>query len=120
MNCFYHNQQQAIGLCKACSRGLCSDCATDLDHGLACKNKHEQRVNELETIISMSAKAHADAPKNLLLLPAFFIFMGSVFAGFALYQGEKIGSFPTVMGLGFIFFGLLFFVRNRKIYSRSD
>jgi len=119
MNCYNHSERPALGTCKACNRGLCADCVTDLGHGLACKNVHERRVEEIETIISMSAKAHADAPKNQYLLPAFFVFMGSVFFGFALYQGERIGSFPTVMGLGFIFFGILFFVRNRKIYSND-
>ncbi len=119
MKCFNHPEVPAIGICKACSKGLCSDCVTDLGHGLACKGIHEERVEALELIISQSAKAYSDAPKNMFLLPAFLVFMGLIFVGFALFEGEKISSFPVVMGVGFVFFGLVFFVRNRKIFSNN-
>ncbi len=117
MNCYNHPEITAVGNCKACSKGVCSDCATDLGHGLACKGKHEQRVEDLEMIISKNVKAFADASKNQFLLPAFFFFMGLVFVGFALYQGEGFASFPVVMGFGFLLFGLIFLIRNRKIFS---
>jgi len=50
-------------------------------------------------------------------LPAFFVFMGIVFVGFALSEGKSFTSFPVVMGLGFAFFGVIFFVRTKKIHS---
>jgi len=41
MNCFYHPNQEAIGTCKSCGKGLCAACATDLGKGLACRNRCE-------------------------------------------------------------------------------
>ena len=117
MNCFNHPETPAIGICKACSKGLCLACATDLGYGIACKAKHEQRVDDLEMILSKNIQAFSDASKNQFIIPALFLFMGFVFAGFGLYKGEGLISIPVVIGGGFIFFGLLLLIRNRKIFG---
>lgn len=46
MNCFNHNTVPAIGSCKACCKGLCADCARDLDGGLSCTGACEKEVAE--------------------------------------------------------------------------
>ena len=120
MNCFNHVDVAAIGACKACSRGLCLKCATDLGHGIACKGIHEDRVEDLELIISKNATAFKDASKNLYILPAFYLFMGLIFSGYSLYRHGSFTEFSFVLGLGFIFFGLIFLVRNRKIFSKDE
>lgn len=119
MNCFNHQTAPAIGSCKACNRGLCSDCATDLGHGLACKHVHEDRVKDLEMIISKSATAYKDASKNIYIVPVFYLFMGLVFAGYSLFEGNGFTDFSFVLGLGFILFGVILFIRNRKIFSKE-
>ena len=50
MNCYYHPTQPAVGLCKHCQRGLCTDCAADVDGSLACKGHHEEQVRALEAL----------------------------------------------------------------------
>ena len=47
MNCFYHPDSPAIGLCKYCQRGLCSECAAIVDDVVACKSRHEDEVRQL-------------------------------------------------------------------------
>ena len=47
MKCFYHNDMDAVGICKSCKKGLCIDCAVDLGKGLACKNYCEEDVKRL-------------------------------------------------------------------------
>jgi hypothetical protein len=44
VKCFYHPDQDAVGLCMACLRGVCRACAADLQRGLACKDHCEQEV----------------------------------------------------------------------------
>ena len=46
MNCFNHPGVPAVGICKACQKGLCMECAVDLGHGIACKN-HREEVERL-------------------------------------------------------------------------
>ncbi len=119
MNCFNHPETPAIGTCKACSRGLCTECAVDLEHGIACKNSHEERVQELEMIISKNVTAYTDAPKNIYILPAFYFFMGLVFLGYSLIKGRGVTDLLFIIGTGFIVFGIVFLIRNRKIFAKN-
>ena len=45
MKCFYHQDRDAVGVCKSCERGVCSECAVDLGKGLACKDRCEDDAN---------------------------------------------------------------------------
>ena len=49
MNCYYHPNQPAVGLCKHCQRGVCIACAADVDGSLACKERHEEQVRALDS-----------------------------------------------------------------------
>ncbi|MBL1435881.1 MAG: hypothetical protein COB08_006745 [Rhodobacteraceae bacterium] len=119
MNCFYHPDASAVGVCKACSKGLCPECAADLGHGIACKNKHEQRVEDLEFIISKNTKALRAAKKNPLIGVLFFGFMGAVFCGFGLWGRAEISWLSTVMGAGFLVFAVLAFIQIRAVWGKS-
>lgn len=119
MNCFNHSDKSAIGSCKFCSKGLCLDCATDLGHGLACKNKHETQVENINMLISKNTQVYASAPKNALIAPIFYLFMGLVFAGFGYFSKGGMTDLPFVLGIGFIAFGVVVFIRNKKLYGKS-
>ena len=119
MNCFNHPGTPAIGTCKACSKGLCKECATDLGHGLACKDTHEGEVNDLNMIISKNVKVFSAAPKNTLLAPLFYLFMGLVFAGFGYTSKGGVTDLPFILGIGFIVFGVVVFVRNRALFGKN-
>ena len=47
MKCFSHPEVDAVGLCTACNRGLCAECAVDMRRGLACKGRCEHEVRRL-------------------------------------------------------------------------
>lgn len=117
MLCFNHPDRQAIGICKACQRGLCRDCATDLEHGIACKDKHEAQVNALEKIVRQSEKIYSVTPKTRYAAPLFYGFMGVVFAGLGLLSGNGFEDFAFILGCGFIAFAIYLSVYNRKAYG---
>ena len=119
MNCFYHRDKEAIGLCKHCSKGLCTDCATDLGHGLACKNKHESEVENIDMIISKNVKNYAAAPKNVLIAPLFYLLAGIVFAGFGYFSRGGMTDLPFILGVVFIIFGVVMLIRNRQLFRKN-
>ena len=119
MNCFYHPDIPAIGLCKSYSKGLCKECATDLDHGIACKNKHETEVENLNMMITQNTKIYSSAPRNTIIAPIFYLFMGLVFAGFGYASKGGVTDLPFILGVGFIIFGIIVFYRNRVLFKKN-
>ena len=56
MKCYYHQARDAVGLCKSCNKGLCSDCATDVGNGLACRDRCEEQVRVLNTVVDFTVR----------------------------------------------------------------
>ena len=91
MNCFYHPNQPAVGVCKYCQRGLCSECATPVDDVLACKDRHEDEVHQLELLsarnLFQSRRVYSGYMRNAI----FYGLVGVAFAGFGLWQLKWLG-----------------------------
>ncbi|AXX98764.1 hypothetical protein [Profundibacter amoris] len=119
MQCYNHDDQNAVGLCKACGKGLCHDCAADLGHGLACKGVHEDKVTSLNQITTKSAEIYNAAPKNALIAPLFVLAMGAIFIGSGFYYGIGRSTLSTTMGVLFAVYGLVMLVRNRALYGKD-
>lgn len=91
MNCFNHPNVPALGTCKYCQRGLCTDCAALTDDVIACKNRHEDEVHKLE-ILSARNLFHSGRTGSVYLRNAIFYGMvGAAFAGFGLWQLKWLG-----------------------------
>ena len=54
MNCYRHPSRPAVGSCKACSKGLCLECAHDTKSGLACVETCIDEVKRLNRITDFS------------------------------------------------------------------
>jgi len=118
MHCFNHPDRMAIGTCKACCKGLCTECAIDLGHGLACKDRHEATVETYNSIVTRNATVYSAAQKGgSLLLPAFFAFMGLVTIGTGLFAGRRVSDSGLLMGAGFMVFGVIFYFYNRRVFG---
>jgi hypothetical protein len=76
MNCFNHRDRPAIGLCKACGKGLCGDCLTELPNGLACKGSCEKRADLLNCITESDAETKIAARHRLFDVGVWNFFLG--------------------------------------------
>ena len=50
MRCFCHPENEAVGVCKNCFKGVCPECLIDVGDGLACGSPYQFEVranNEL-------------------------------------------------------------------------
>jgi hypothetical protein len=54
MKCFQHNENDSIGICKACQKALCASCVIDTGRGLACSQECANEVNDMNAIIDKS------------------------------------------------------------------
>src|SRR5205823_2168271 len=59
------------GLCKSCARGICVDCAVDIGHGLACRDRCEDRSRAILQITeyNLQQMAKLSSPKVHLVSP---------------------------------------------------
>jgi hypothetical protein len=116
MHCFNHQELEAVGTCKQCSKGLCSECATDLGHGLACRGVHEQAVEAINTLMVRSNRIQRMAPRTQYIVPAFMGFMGIAFGGYGLFGLRHPDPFLIILGAGFATYAAVLLVANRKAF----
>ena len=117
MNCFYHPNIPAIGLCKHCQRGLCSDCIALVDDTLACKDRHEKQVRELVELnkqnVLKSKRAGSDYVRNTI----FYGTVGVLFTAFGISQINWLGLQAIVyaiIGLALLWAALANYLESRK------
>jgi sulfite exporter TauE/SafE len=115
--CYHHHDKPAIGLCKYCQRGLCSDCAVLVIDVLACKNLHEEQVRELEEMtkqnILKSRRVRSDYLRNAI----FYGVVGTLFTAFGVSQIQWLGwqgIVYAVIGLALLWAALANFLEGRK------
>jgi len=87
MKCFHHRDSDAIGTCKACSKGLCSICASDVGNGLACRDQCEDQVRSVNLLVERNIRISAVSerlvggqPRGLFLAGTFALLAGLLFA----------------------------------------
>jgi len=77
MNCFNHPAVPAVGICKGCYQGLCSNCAVRVGRGIACRESCEDYVSELDQMNERSLKIYGIG-KYKTNLPASGVLMWGV------------------------------------------
>lgn len=118
MKCYNHNDNDAVGVCKSCLKGICTECATDIGGGLACSDECAQTARDSIDLVKRTVESQKDFRKGGALIgPMFFLFMGLGFIGFSLYK-KGFGEFGYLFGGLFVFFGLIFFMYNRRYMKR--
>jgi len=117
MNCFYHPERPAVGICKHCQRGLCTDCAALVDDTLACDNRHESQVHALNQMTERNVLAAARTGANYRRNAWFYVLTGLLFSGFGYYsvrwQGLQ-GYFLLAIGLFLLYAGIANYLESRK------
>jgi hypothetical protein len=117
MNCFYHPDRPAIGLCKYCQRGLCSDCAAIVDDVLACQHRHEDEVHKLEQLAARNLFQSKRVGSSYMRNAIFYGLVGVLFAGFGIMQYRFLGmqaAFFIMIGLFLLYAASANYFKGRK------
>ncbi len=117
MKCFNHPSVEAVGICKACCKGLCVECAVDLGHGLACNSGHVAEVENLNALITSNTRITAVNTKGKFLVPVFYAFLGITFFGYGL-ASSRASILTIVTGAGCLLFALFTFAGNQKAFGK--
>ncbi len=118
MQCFYHSDRAAVGLCSHCQRGLCSSCAVPVDDVLACKGRHEIQVRDALEIRRQSALQSRQARDGYSRNAVFYGLAGSAFSAFGLLEYRYLGwqaILLLMIGLFLMYAAIANFVERRRL-----
>ncbi len=117
MQCFYHPERAALGVCKHCGRGLCRECGALVDDMLACRNRHEAQVRDLGLAAERSILQAKRVGSGYVRNAVFYGLVGILFAGFGLMQYRFLGLqavFFMLIGVFLLYAALANFLESRK------
>ena len=105
--CYAHPDYQAIGICKSCHKGLCPECAAELDKGLACRGHCEEDVRFINQELEASRKSYDVARSSSSATALFYFVMGAIILLLGILTTIKspIGIAVIVFGGSFIGMG---------------
>lgn len=118
MNCFYHPQVSAVGICKYCQKGICTECAVDLGHGITCKH-HQAEVNELYDIHFMNKQSARNMSRVYKQSAVAMSFMGIAGVVGGLVIGRS-GLVLVAIGIGCIFLAIAFSIYGNRMKKEKN
>jgi hypothetical protein len=118
MNCFYHPEKEAVGICKNCNKGLCITCVSEVTNGIACKGKCEQEVEMINELIQRQKPSFKRLRSSHNQNSILFGLLGIVFISIGLFLDHEKNSFWLSIGVGVIFlFGSYMSYSNSRKYK---
>lgn len=125
MECFYHEGQPAVGSCRSCLKGLCRQCAAELEGGLACTGRCESMVEAVVATIQQGARYRAVS--SGILQSARGLWLGLTFVslfvgGFVILWGLQLPYYREIALLGVPFLALAFISARlaRRVSASSE
>lgn len=120
MHCYKHTETEAIGICKACNKAVCPECAIDTGRGIACSEACVNEIKELNEIVDRSKYVYSIGTSSKLPPTGIimFAFFGAMFLAWGIYNSvarDRLDIFTILMGAGFIGITILGYIRNKKV-----
>lgn len=121
MKCFAHPQSDAVGTCKYCFKGICTECAKDSGIGLVCGPQCQEEVRSLKIMTDRNKQAFPLVGKthtrNAVLLALF----GTCFVVFSFAKRYDEFLFPFLLSFGAIMIvaSLFAFLMGRRFAKAS-
>ena len=114
MRCYYHQDVDAVAVCKNCGRGLCPACAVDIGNGLACRNRCEEEARSLNRVIERNKTAYEKTSGAYSRVALFYAGLGAVVlvGGVMDWRGNQWLLVPA--GVVFLLSAVLHYSTGRK------
>lgn len=118
MNCFYHRDVVALGVCRNCQRGICTECIAEVvPNGIACAGRCEAAAAKAGRMWAKSESL------NRMWGYVCLIFgLGFAAGGFYSWWLDRYVGFLVVflVGIGLIYVGVGIAILIRLRTSRAD
>ncbi|NVO10811.1 MAG: hypothetical protein HXX16_12665 [Bacteroidales bacterium] len=118
MKCFNHPTIDAIGICKNCNKGLCKDCLTEVENGIACTSTCIEEVKLINSLIKRNKKSYKTASGAYYRNAFIYAFFGLVFIVFGIIS-DGLMAFTIIIGVVF-FIGAALSVNSGRKYNKEE
>ena len=117
MHCFNHTIVEAVGICKNCNKGLCRECISELENGIACKSTCVDEVNALNVLIAKNKKAYSRTAGSFYRNAFIYGALSIVFIVWGIKE-NYLRNFLVPAGIIFLI-GAGFMVMNANKYNKK-
>lgn len=114
MHCYRHAPEPAVGVCRSCGRGVCTQCARDLGPSLACSDECAQRVNRNEALIANGEAGYRMARRGSFIAVVFPLLLGAMLLFFGLTEPHRFNAL-SAMGALLLLFAAAAWWRQRQL-----
>lgn len=120
MKCFVHENEDAVGICKHCSKAVCKKCAIPNElNFLVCSEICNQEATLYQAMMEKSKMAYGLKPGRLPTTIIVYLLIGVVFFLFgcitSIFGADWIyGVLPMIFGVVFILAGAMSIYNQRK------
>jgi len=118
MNCYNHPDIPALGICKNCSKGLCKDCLTELENGIACTSTCVDEVKIINALIDRNKGPNSIISKSLNRSTFILGASGLVFLIYGL-NIEGISGFSAILGIIFCIGAMMSYFASKNIKLKN-
>lgn len=115
MRCYYHPDKEAVGICKNCHKGLCPDCAADVENGIACRDRCENRVRALNEALEKGKRAYGRTRTLYSRIALICLLMGVLILLVGLALLSEVGVILIPTGLIFVLASYFYYSVGRRI-----
>lgn len=104
MKCYNYNEVDVLGTCKACSKGICKQCLTDVGNGIACTATCIEEVEQINQLVEKNKTIYKRTAKANIRRGIFYSITGFAFI-FINLQTRTDDNFLFFVGTLLIFLG---------------
>ena len=119
MKCFYHQDVDAVGICKSCQKGVCMDCLVEVGHSIACRSTCEEHVGIVDAMVNKSIVTVSSQKKYSHFTPLFLIACG-ISILFLFFSIDGKFGLPSLLGFVLIGFGVFNHFLNRRLLKEME
>lgn len=114
MKCYYHTDVDAVAICAACQRGVCSDCAVDVEFTTSCRDRCEERVTNYVALFTQGRQAYNANATSYKGIGVFSFLSGVVMAFLGGFTRSETGG--AAYNVTYLTSGLMLIVISFFIY----
>lgn len=116
MECFYHPDVAAAGVCKNCQRGICRDCIAEVADAISCTGRCESQAAGMGKMWRLGPKTYGGTAAYMLAFGV--ILMASAIRNYQ--EWKEVEIIPLGMGVVFLVAGAGFAVAAFKMRRTKE